>query len=269
MGLRDIQARYKGSVLGVLWSLVTPLLTVGLYTFLFSVVFKSQWGEDMRPQVYRSLEVSQGANAGVHGQYALILFSGLILHAFLADIMTRACFVVIAQSNLVKKVVFPLHVLPAVVVFSALFQLMVSSLMLLTCVLTSQWLSGEAFCPVSWISLPLLLLPLVCWGLGLAWFLGALGVFLRDLGQIMNWLVMALMFSAPILYPLSNLSEPFHHWLYLNPLTWVAETWRHVIYWGDWPLWNEWALYGLGGLVFALFGAWLFERMKGGFADVL
>jgi lipopolysaccharide transport system permease protein len=269
MGVRDIQVRYKGSVLGVLWSLLTPLLTVALYTFLFSVVFKTQWAEDMRPPMSRQMTQINGAEESAHGQYALILFAGLILHSFLAEIMTRACSIVVVQSNLVKKVVFPLHVLPAVVVFTALFQLLVSSGLLIFCVLLVQWVSGLKGLFAAWVSLPLLVVPLVCWGLGAAWLLGALGVFLRDLHQIMGWLVMALMFSAPILYPLVNVSERYRAWLYLNPLTWLVETWRHVIYWGAWPIWTEWSVYALLGVIFAICSAWVFERMKKGFADVL
>jgi len=257
LGCRDIQTRYKGSVLGLLWSLITPILTVSLYTFLFSGVFHAQWGEDFGNA--KTLDASPS-----HGQYAMILFTGLMLHTFLADIMQRAGWVVTQQANLVKKVVFPLHVLPAVVVFSSIFQIMVSLLVLLLALL----LTGQS-AHLSWIGLPLLLLPFVILGLGMAWLLGALGVFLRDLNQLMGWLVTALLFSAPVLYPLKTVSQKMGAWLYLNPLTYMVEEWRQVIYAGSWPHWDQWGVYLLFSMVFAWLGYLLFGKMKKGFADVL
>jgi lipopolysaccharide transport system permease protein len=129
-------------------------------------------------------------------------------------------------------------------------------------------LSGQAV-QWSWVSLPLLVLPLVILGLGVAWILAALGVFLRDLNQLMGWLIMALLFSAPVLYPLKTVSERMGAWLYLNPLTYMVEEWRHVIYAGTWPHWDQWALYLSLSCLFALMGYGVFGKMKKGFADVL
>jgi lipopolysaccharide transport system permease protein len=232
-------------------------MTVALYTFLFSGIFHAQWGEDFaRP--------GAPGEGQAHGQYALILFTGLMLHTFLADIMQRSGWVITQQANLVKKVVFPLHVLPAVVVFASCFQILVSLLVLLLGLV----LSGQAV-QWSWVSLPLLVLPLVILGLGVAWILSALGVFLRDLNQLMGWLIMALLFSAPVLYPLKTVSERMGAWLYLNPLTYMVEEWRHVIYAGTWPHWDQWALYLFLSCLFALMGYGVFGKMKKGFADVL
>jgi lipopolysaccharide transport system permease protein len=260
LGCRDIQTRYKGSVLGLLWSLINPVLTVVLYTFLFSVVFHTQWEEDFGPKDIKAL----ASTSSSHGQYALILFTGLMLHSFLADIIQRAGQVITQQANLVKKVVFPLHVLPAVVVFASLFQITVSAIVLLLALVVS---GQTAY--VSWLSLPLLILPLVILGLGVAWLLGALGVFLRDLNQLMGWLVTALLFSAPILYPLKTVSQKMGTYLYLNPLTYMVEDWRHVIYGGNWPNWGQWFTYLSFSLVLAVFGYAVFGKMKKGFADVL
>lgn len=260
LGCRDIQSRYKGSVLGILWSLITPILTVGLYTFLFSVVFHAQWGED-----FRSTDIASSSSSGPgHAQYALILFTGLMLHSFLADIMQRATGVVVSQANLVKKVVFPLHVLPAVVVFSSVFQILVSGMVLLLALL----LSGQG-AHLSWVCLPLLLAPFVVLGLGVAWFLSALGVYLRDLGQIMSWLITALLFSAPVLYPLNTVSQKLGAYLLLNPLTFMVEEWRQVIYAGTWPHWGAWGVYAGVSFLMASLGFTVFAKMKKGFADVL
>ena len=259
---RDIQAKYRGSVLGLLWSFITPLLTVGLYTFLFSVVFKSQWGEDLaRPG---SRLAMGGVSETGHASYALILFAGIVLHAFLAEVLTRSPVVIHQQANLVKKVVFPLHVLPAVTVASSLFQLCIGGVILGGCLLfNGQALGWSVLC------LPFLILPLVLFALGAAWILAALGVYIRDLAPMMNWVVMALMFSAPVLYPLSSIPEKWRDWLYVNPLTFEIEAFRHVIYWDQWPNASVWTLGMVLGLVFAAFGAWVFHKMKKGFADVL
>ena len=264
--------RYKGSFLGLFWSLLTPVLNVVLYTFLFSVVFKSQWGEEFSPVgagagagagALASAGAGSGDSAG-HSQYAIILFTGLLLHAFLSDILVRSCLVVTQQANLVKKVVFPLHVLPAVVVFASVFQLLVSGVVLLAgLIFLGADLHG------SMITLPLLCLPLALMSLGLAWILAALGVYVRDLGQIMGWLVTALMFSAPILYPLKTISASWGPWLYLNPLTFVVEEVRHVIFAGAWPHWSGWLIYCGVSLLVAIAGAKFFDWTKEGFADVL
>jgi len=257
LGCRDVQMRYKGSVLGLLWSLITPIMTVALYTFLFSGIFHAQWGEDFG-------SARAAGESPAHGQYALILFTGLMLHTFLAEIMQRSGVVITQQANLVKKVVFPLHVLPAVVVFASVFQMLVSLLVLLLGLVVS----GQSV-HASWVALPLLILPFVVLGLGVSWVLAALGVFLRDLNQLMGWLIMALLFSAPVLYPLKTVSQKMGAWLYLNPLTYMVEEWRQVIYAGTWPHWQQWGVYLLVSMLMAVLGYSVFGKMKKGFADVL
>jgi lipopolysaccharide transport system permease protein len=151
-----------------------------------------------------------------------------------------------------------------VVVFASLFQIMVSLFVLLAALVGS----GQSW-HFSWICLPVLILPLVVLGLGLAWFLAALGVFLRDLNQLMGWLIMALLFSAPVLYPMKTVTETLGSYLYLNPLTYMVEEWRQVIYGGTWPHWDQWSVYLMVSVVLALVGYWVFGKMKKGFADVL
>jgi lipopolysaccharide transport system permease protein len=264
LGCRDIQMRYKGSFLGLLWPLLTPVLNVVLYTFLFSVVFKAQWGEEMHSVALAGSAPASLPGSAEHSEYAIILFTGLIVHAFLAEVLVRSCSVVTQQANLVKKVVFPLHVLPAVVVFAGVFQWLVSGAVLIVGLLVVgaqlHW---------SMLTLPLLCVPLCLMSLGLAWLLGALGVYVRDLGQIMGWSVTALMFSAPILYPLKTISAQWGAWLYLNPLTFVVEQMRHVIFAGAWPSAQGWAWYTLASVIVAALGAKFFDWTQEGFADVL
>jgi len=248
MTWRDISSRYKGSVLGVFWSFISPLLTLALYTFLFSYVFKARWNEQ-----------SSGLS-----NYALILFAGLIVHGFLSDVLIRACSVVRAQSNLVKKVVFPLHALPAVVVFSVAFQMVVSLVVLIALQLV---LNGHL--TMAALALPLLLLPLIFIGLGVAWLLGALGVYLQDLGQVIGLVSTALMFSAPILYPIQALPEVVQPWLLLNPLTFFVEQLRAILLFGGSPDWFGLLIYFIVSGLTLVLGWWVFERTKKGFADVL
>lgn len=248
MTWRDISLRYKGSVLGVFWSFLLPLMTVALYTFLFSYVFKARWPQQ---------------NSGL-SNYALILFAGLILHSFLSDILIRSCTVIRAQSNLVKKVVFPLHVLPAVVVFSVAFQMVVS-----LCVLLVLQLLFVGHLTFAALALPFVLIPLIFIALGVAWLLGAFGVYLQDLGQVIGLASTALMFSAPILYPIQALPEFIQPWLFLNPLTFLVEQLRVILLFEGVPDWWGLSVYCMISLCVLLLGWWAFDRTKKGFADVL
>lgn len=248
MAWRDISLRYRGSMLGVLWSFILPLFTVGLYTFLFSYVFKARWHEQPTG----------------HSNYALILFAGLIVHGFLSDVLTRACTVIRSQSNLVKKVVFPLHALPVVVVLSVAFQMLVS-----LCVLTLLQLLVVGEISPLMLAIPFVLFPLLLMGLGFAWFFASLGVFLQDLSQLMGLIATALMFTAPILFPLSALPDFIQPWLFLNPLTFIVEQLRLVLLFGGSVDWLGFLAYYATSIVVFLLGWWIFDRTKKGFADVL
>jgi lipopolysaccharide transport system permease protein len=248
MTWRDISSRYKGSILGVFWTLIVPLITVVLYTFLFSYIFKARWAEQ-----------EEGVS-----NYALILFAGLILHGFLSEVFSRACSAIRSQSNLVKKVVFPLHALPAVVVFSVAFQMLVS-----LGVLIFLQLLMVGHLTLAARTLPLLLIPLIFIGLGSAWLFGALGVFLQDLVQIVGLMSTVLMFSAPILYPMQALPDFVQPWLFLNPLTFLVGEVRSVLLFGRMPDWSGLSIYFLFSVFILLFGWWVFDRTKKGFADVL
>src|SRR5690554_4797376 len=161
---RDVASRYRGTGLGQLWSILAPLLLLVIYTFVFSVVFEARWGERQNSKT----------------DYALYLFTGMILHSFLAECLNRGSNTLLQHSNYVKRVVFPLWVLPLVPVVSGLFHAGVSALVLLAAIL---WLGGSLHWTL--LLLPVALLPLVLVGIGTSWLLAALGIFIRDLGQIM------------------------------------------------------------------------------------
>ncbi len=245
---RDVQARYRGSLLGLGWSFLTPLLMLAIYTFVFRTVFKARWS---------------GENAG-HFDFALRVYAGLIVFTLFTEALTRAPRLVLEQPNLVKKVVFPLEILPWVPALAGSFHLALNLMILL---------AATAFdrggLPPSVLALPLVLLPLLPLLLAMGWFFSALGVFVRDIGQIMPTLTSLLMFLSPVFFPSTSLPLRWRPWLNLNPLTLIIEQTRRVILDGLWPQWTSLAIY----LAVASLAAWLgglwFQATRKGFADVL
>lgn len=245
---RDIAARYRGASLGGLWAVLSPLLLLVIYTFVFSVVFQARWGQ---------VEESKSF-------FALNLFAGMILHGFLTESMMRCTGVIQQHSNYVKRVIFPLQLLPLTVVLSSLFHAVVSGLILLA---ATTVLHGGLYW--QWLGLPLIILPLVLFTCGLAWILAGLGVFLRDLGQVMPMLSTILLFTAPVFYPVSALPVRFQGWLALNPLTTPIEMLRNLLFYQQWPPVIEYVS-SLGIAVAVLVAGYaLFARLRPGFADAL
>lgn len=248
MTRREIAARYKGSVMGMLWSLITPIFMLTIYTFVFSVVFKARWGDSGQGQ----------------GEFAIILFAGLIVHAFFAEMLGRAPLLVLGNVNYVKKVVFPLEILPFVTLLSALFHMGVS---LVVWLLAYVILIGPPHLTV--LYLPLILLPLALLIMGLSWALASLGVYLRDVSQLIGVVTMSLMFLSPIFYPVTALPQTYRYLLYLNPLTTVIEQARAVLYFGASPDFALLAAYLAATCLVAWLGFAWFQKTRKGFADVL
>ncbi len=245
---RDVLARYRGSVLGLAWSFLTPLLMLAVYTFVFRVVFKARWGGD---------------EAGEF-EFALQVYSGLIVFSLFAEVVSRAPRLVMEQPNLVKKVVFPLEILPWVAVLAGLFHLALNLAVLLIAAAIAR-----GGLPPSIVALPMVLLPFMPLLLGLGWFLAALGVFVRDVGQITSLAVSLLMFLSPVFYPISSLPERWQPWLRANPLTPVIEQVRLVALDGQWPDWPQLALHLAIASAVAWAGARWFAATRKGFADVI
>ncbi|MGF6089678.1 ABC transporter permease [Pseudomonas sp. 18173] len=248
MAQREVVGRYKGSFLGIFWSFFNPVLMLAVYTFVFSVVFKARWnsGSDSKTE------------------FALVLFAGLMVFNLFSECVNRAPGVILANANYVKKVVFPLEILPWVGIGSALFHWLVS---------LSVWLVAYVIFfgvpHATVLLLPLIMLPLIFLVLGLSWALASLGVYLRDVSQFIGILTTILMFLSPIFYPSSSLPQEYAQLLLLNPLTPVIEGVRDVLYWGKLPDMN----FFLGYLLVTAFFAWLgfawFQKTRKGFADVL
>jgi len=249
MTKREVVGRYRGSVLGILWSLVNPLLMLAVYTFVFGFVFKAKWGT---------------GGEGGHAQFAVVLFAGLIVFNLFSECITRGPGLIVSQPNLVKKVVFPLELIPVVQLGSALFHALVSLAVLLVAFLVVYGMP-----PASALLLPLVVLPLCCLCLGLTWFLAALGVYLRDIGQAIGILTSALMFLSPLFFPLSALPEAAQQLVMLNPLSVPIEETRRVLLWGGAPHWLPLLVYSAFALVSMHVGYWWFQRTRNGFADVL
>jgi lipopolysaccharide transport system permease protein len=246
---RDVIGRYRGSVGGLVWSFINPLLMLGVYTFVFAVVFKARWG------------TGEGT---ANPQFAIILFVGMIVHALFAEAVNKAPGLILSNVNYVKKVIFPLEILPVVAVGSAVFHMLISIIILLL----FHWiLAGHVAATVLW--LPVVILPFILITLGLAWFLAATGVYVRDISQTTGILTTVLLFLSPVFYPASSLPEAYRPYLNLNPLTFIIEQARAVTLWGTRPDFAGLAFYTVIALVFAAIGFWWFQRTRSGFADVL
>lgn len=246
---REVAGRYRGSLLGSLWPVLTPLLMLSVYTLVFGVILPARW---------------PGAASQGIGLFALNLLGGLLLHGLLAETLSNAPALVIGQPNYVKKVVFPLEVLGWVNLLAALFHAAVGLLLLV--VVNGVWGTGFA---LTQVALPLLLLPFALLVMGLGLMFTAAGVYLRDLALLVGPLVSMLMFLGPVFYPREAMPEEMRGWLALNPITVPIEQLRAVVFEAQWPDWAELGQYALLAVVVYLLGLWVFATLKRGFADVV
>ncbi|HEC26037.1 MAG TPA: ABC transporter permease [Gammaproteobacteria bacterium] len=245
---RDVVGRYRGSIIGLSWSILNPLLMLAVYTFVFGFVFK----------------VRSGTNSGSNIDFALSLFAGLIVHAMFAECINRAPTTIIANTQYVKKVVFPLEVLSWVTVATALFHLLISVAVLMT---FQMLVNGY----VNWTALylPIVIFPYLVMLLGFIWFLMSIGVYLRDVVQIVGVLTTVLLFLSPIFYPVSALPEVLQKYIYLNPLTVIIEQVRIVVLNGGMPNWSQLGSYSIASIIICWLGYVFFQKTRRGFADVL
>lgn len=234
--------------MGFLWTLLNPLVMLVIYTLIFGYVFKARWGD---------------MNLG-DGNFALTLFCGLIVHGMFAECINRAPILITSNANYVKKVVFPIEILPWVTIYAAFFHALMSFV-----VLTIFNLLVNGSIPMSIFWLPAVFLPYILFLVGCLWLFSALGVFLSDIKQLMGVLTTALLFLSPIFYPISALPHNLQSFIYLNPLTLIIEQSREIFLWGHAPDFKLLLLYGLASLIFAVTGFILFQKSRRGFADVL
>jgi lipopolysaccharide transport system permease protein len=245
---RDVLGRYRGSMFGILWSFFNPLLMLLIYTFVFSVIFKARW--------------SAGSTSKV--EFAMVLFSGLLVFNIFSECLNRAPSLVLMNVNYVKKVVFPLEILPMVSLGCALFHGAVSFLVWLLFHCAFFGLPPAT----AWL-LPVVLLPMLCLTMGLSWLLASLGVYLRDVSQVILLVTTALLFLSPIFYPISALPEDIQRFIQLNPMTSIVEDVRGVLVQNTVPEWGGLLLRLAGSAFVAWLGFAWFQKTREGFADVL
>jgi lipopolysaccharide transport system permease protein len=246
---RDVQARYRGSALGLLWALVTPIIMLSIYTFVFQTIFKSRLSDTSGETTL---------------SFAIILFLGLSIHGLLAEILTKSPLLIIGNQNFVKKIVFPLPILSWVTLLSGLFTFLISFSLLLILILIEL-----KTIPITALLIPVILLPYCILMLGISWILAALGVYLRDIQQITGTLATFLLFLSPVFYSTSILSESFQTLIFLNPLSYAVEASRDVLIYGNLPSFSGLAIYSMVAILVAYLGNYFFRKVSPGFADVL
>jgi lipopolysaccharide transport system permease protein len=247
--IREIIGRYRGSIGGLLWTIVHPLLMLGVYTFVFAVVFKARWP-------------SQAADGA--GSFAVVLFAGLIVHGFFSECLQRSPRLVVEHANLVKKLVFPVEILPVVVIGVALFHAAIGALVLLAAMVVS----GTAL-PLTALLTPVVLAPLMLLTFGVSLAAAAVGVYIRDLAQITGLVSTAMLFLSPVFYPVIALPEALRPVVMLNPLSLPIEQFRDVAIWGRMPDWGAFTVYTAVAICVLVMGHRLFLKCRRGFADVL
>lgn len=246
---RDVGQRYRGSYLGILWSFITPLAMLAIYTVVFALIFKARWRADRETSTL---------------EFALILFAGLAAFNLFSEVTNRAAILVLQVPNYVKKVVFPLEILPVVSVSSSLVN---SAITVALVILGDLVLLGHVS-KTLWL-LPLAYLPLLLLCLGVSWLVASLGVFVRDIGQGITILVQMLFFVSGVFYSAETAPEPIRTILLANPLAFILNSFRQVLLWGEIPDPVTWGLYTVAGALFAMFAYAWFAKTRGGFADVL
>ncbi|USX11020.1 ABC transporter permease [Paraburkholderia fungorum] len=244
---RDIAGRYRGSLFGIIWAFLNPLLMLSVYTVVFGMFLHARWS---------------GTSNSL--QFSVVLFAGLIVFNFFAECLNRAPMLISGHVNYVKKVMFPLELLPWMIVGTSLFHAGIS---LVVWTVFSAFVYGT----VHWtlIFLPLIFVPLTFMVVGVCWIISSLGVYLRDIGQIIGVLTSIVMFLCPIFYAIESLPKPFQALLLLNPLTFIIQQARSVMIDGAMPDFRALAIYTVASVVFAWLSLAWFQRAREGFADVL
>ncbi len=244
---RELTARYRGSILGFLWTLVTPMVMIGIFTLIFAGVFKAKFGA-----------------SSSQWDYALYLFCGLLPWTAFQESVQLSSTTIVAHANLVKRVVFPLETLPVSLSLAAVVNQLFGTLVLIVAAAVMR----REFHPTL-IFLPLILIPQMLATFGAAWLVASLGVFVRDMVQGIGLFLMAWMYLTPIIYPESMVPENYRRLINLNPFTPLVRNYRRVILDGAGPDWQGLAYFLAFALILFVFGYWWFARTRKNFADVI
>jgi lipopolysaccharide transport system permease protein len=244
---RELAARYRGSVLGILWALLTPVVMIAIFTIIFAGIFNARFGE-----------------SSSHWDYALYLFCGLLPWTAFQESLQLSSNTIVAHANLVKRVVFPLETLPVAQTLAAVANQMFGTVAL---IVGAVVLRREMHATI--VFLPLLVIPQIIATLGAAWLLASLGVFVRDIVQGITLLLMAWMYLTPIIYPESMVPERYRAIINLNPFTPLVRNYRRILLDGNLPDWRGLAYFSVFAIASFLFGYWWFARTRKNFADVI
>lgn len=246
---RDVEQRFRGSRLGWAWLLLQPLVTIATFYFVFVVVFNNRWGNADEPT----------------GEFILALFVGILVFNVFSEIVGKSPGLISGNVNFVKKVVFPLDILPVVSALSALVLFVLGAcIWLITFMLVRGGLP-----PMMALVAPLFLVPIVLYAVGTTWVLSAISVYFRDIGQAVPLVLQALIFLTPVLYPLDRVPGALRGVLMANPLTIPLEAMRNACLSGSLPDLAPLSFNLAGGLAVAAIGHAFFQRARLGFADVL
>lgn len=249
MTRREIKKKYQGTFLGLAWSFISPLLMLAVYTFVFAIVFKSRWGSSGEENRF---------------DFAITMFAGLIVFGIFSELINQSPALIIGNANYVKRVIFPLEILPIVSAGGILFNAAMS-----TGILLLMQLLFKGVLPFTVVFFPLVVLPVILLGLGASWFFSALGVYIRDIGQLLGFLTTILFFTSAVFFPISALPENYQRLLKLNPLVVLIEQSRSVLIYGYPPDWIALFIIFIVSSLAAWIGFWWFQKTRKGFADVL
>lgn len=244
---RELAARYRGSVLGIVWAVLTPVVMIAIFTIIFAGIFKARFGAS----------TSQW-------DYALYLFCGLLPWNAFQESLQLSSTTIVGHVNLVKRVVFPLETLPVSLSLAAVANQMFGTVALL---LAALLLRGELHATI--IFLPVLVIPQLFATLGAAWLIASLGVFVRDIVQGISLFLLAWMYLTPIIYPESMVPQRYLGIVNLNPFTPLVRNYRRIILEGSMPDWRGLAYFGAFAAVSFILGYWWFARTRKNFADVI
>ena len=244
---RELAARYRGSVLGILWVILTPVVMIAIFTIIFAGIFKAKFGA-----------------SSSQWDYALYLFCGLLPWYAFQEALQLSANTIVSHANLVKRVVFPLETLPMSLSLAAIAnQLFGTAALIIAALLLRREIHGTI------LFLPVLLIPQLFATLGAAWLLASLGVFVRDIVQGVTLVLMAWMYLTPIIYPESLVPDRYRTLVNLNPFTPLVRNYRRIILEGNLPDWRGLAYFTAFAIASFVFGYWWFARTRKNFADVV
>lgn len=245
---RDVESRYRGANFGVLWSVLTPVLMLLVYIMAFGSIMKSKW---------------PGTDDSI-ATFSLIIFAGLIIHGFFAECLSKASTIITANTSYVKKVMFPLEILPWQLVLGAFFHLAINLIVLIGAILIVNHRI-----PPTLIYLPVVLVPFVLMMLGISYFVAAISVYFRDTNQIISPLVTAALFLSSAVVPINSIPRALLPVFNANPITLIVNQLRNIALWDKSPDWASLGIYTCIAIALTVAGAWTFDKLRGGFADVL